>query len=351
MKAIAVEELQPGMILARTVTNSDFVVVLSENTELSTAHITRLKFLDVPVVYIKDEFDLSKNYQQAAAVIKKDSAFAHDFENISKMAEEIFTAIEEGEDADRTTAKLAAHILPLADNSGSIDYLFNLGHMSSSVILHSERVSILAGVIAKWMRFNWEEIRLIVTAAFLHDVGKQKFPERLVGKNPDNLKGSDLQAYIEHCKNGYRILKTAKFAEPIPTVALQHHERMNGSGFPSALKGEAIHPFSRIVAVADAYDNLTSERPGTVKKTPFHAINYFVNEIYSNFDPVVCIPLLTRIKDSLIGSSIVLNDGRKGTVAYYPKDFSAMPIVVVEDGTEINLNLRKNISIAQYIPN
>ena len=348
MKAIAVDQLEPGMVLARTVTNSDFVVVLSENTELSTAHITRLKFLDVPVVYIKDEFDLSHNYQQAAAVIKKDSAFTHDFENVSKMADEIFTAIKEGKDAEKTTKKLAAHILPLADNSGSIDYLFSLGHMNSSVILHSERVSILSGVIAKWMRFNWEEIRLIVTAAFLHDVGKQKFPERLVGKNPENLKGSDLQEYIEHCKTGYKILKDAKFEEPIPTVALQHHERMNGSGFPSALKGNDIHPFARIVAVADAYDNLTSETPGSVKRTPFHAINYFVNEIYSSFDPVVCIPLLTRIKDSLIGAQVVLSNGQKGSITFYPKDFSASPVILLESGEELNLNLRKDISIAQY---
>ena len=100
MKAVSIDQLEPGMILARTVTNSDMIVVLSEGTELSNAHITRLKFLEIPVVHIKDEFDLSKNFQQASAVLKKDSAFSHDFEKISKLANEIFKAIEEGEVAN-----------------------------------------------------------------------------------------------------------------------------------------------------------------------------------------------------------------------------------------------------------
>ncbi len=350
MKAVSIDQLEPGMILARTVTNSDMIVVLSEGTELSNAHITRLKFLEIPVVHIKDEFDLSKNFQQASAVLKKDSAFSHDFEKISKLANEIFKAIEEGEVANETTEKLAAHILPMADNAASIDYLFKLGHLNTTVALHSQRVAIFAGIIAKWMRFNWEEIRVIVTSAFLHDIGKIKFPDRLSGKNPENLKGDDLKTYADHCQNGYDILKKANFADPVPTVALSHHERMNGSGFPNALHGDSIHPFARIVAVADAYDNLTSERPGMKKNTPFDAVSYFIKEIYSNFDPVVCIPLLTRIKDSLIGSVVKLNDGREGRVIFYPQDFSAMPIISADDGTEINLNRETDLKIIQYNP-
>lgn len=350
MKAVSVDRLEPGMILARTVTNSDMIVVLSEGTELNNAHITRLKFLDIPVVHIKDDFDLSKNFQQASAVLKKDAAFKHDFDKISKLADEVFSALAEEKSANDTAAKLAAHVLPLADNSGSIDYLFKLGHLNTTVALHSERVSIFSGIIAKWMRFNWEEIRVIVTAAFLHDIGKIKFPDRLVGKNPENFKGDDLKTYADHCQNGYDILKKANFADPVPTVALAHHEKMNGSGFPNALRGESIHPFARIVAVADAYDNLTSEKPGRVKRTPFDAIDYFIKEIYSSFDPVVCIPLLTRIKDSLIGSKVLLNNGLECKVVFYPKDFSSMPILSAEDGTEINLNRYPGIKIIEYNP-
>ena len=123
---------------------------------------------------------------------------------------------------------------------------------------------------------------------------------------------------------------------------------MNGGGFPKGLSGEKIHPFARVIAVADAYDNLTSEHEGETKKTPFDAIKVLTNEVYAVFDPAVCVPLLTRIKDSLIGSTVILSDGQKGRVVFYPKDFSAHPIIVTQDGKEINLNQSKNFSIVSY---
>ena len=348
MKAVSIDQLEAGMVLARTVTNDQFVIVLSENTTLTDANIERLKKLDVPAVFIKDEFDLSKNFQQAAAVVKKDSAFTHDFEKVSKLANQVFNELTDGKAARETTAKLAAHILPMADNHASINYLFDLAHMNTTLALHSERVAIFSGIIAKWMHYKWEDIRTIVTAAFLHDVGKAEFSAEIITKRAEDMSADELETYKTHSQKGYNLLKKLQFEEPVPTVVRYHHEQMNGNGFPKGLKGEKIHPFSRVIAVADAYDNLTSEREGTVKKTPFDAIRHFTSEVYAIFDPAVCVPLFTRIKDSLIGSTVVLNSGQQGRVVFYPKDFSAMPIIVTDDGREINLNQQKNFSIVSY---
>ena len=350
MKAVSVERLEPGMTLARTVTNEDMVIVLSEGTVLTNAHITRLKSLDVPVVHIKDDFDLSQNYQQASAVLKKNKAFSHEFDVVSKYADEVFESLKNGELPKEQTQKVAAHILPLADNSGTIDYLFSLSHKSTTLALHSERVAILSGIIAKWMHFDWEEIRTVVTAAFLHDVGKVKMPDRLLNRDPENLDEDDFKTYQQHCEDGADLLKGSGLDEAIQKVALSHHEHMNGTGFPNGLTGDVIHPYARIVAVADTYDNLTSEKPGQVKQTPFYAVSYFVREIYSSLDPVVCVPLLTRIKDSLIGSHVTLSDGSKGIVAMYPNDFSALPIISLDEGGNINLNKSPNITVIQYEP-
>ena len=350
MKAVSVERLEPGMTLARTVTNEDMIIVLSEGTILTNAHITRLKSLDIPVVHIKDDFDLNQNYQQASAVLKKNKAFSHEFDVVSKYADEVFESLKNGEIPKEQTQKVAAHILPLADNSGTIDYLFSLGHKSTTLALHSERVAILSGIIAKWMHFDWEEIRTVVTAAFLHDVGKVKMPDRLIDRDPDNLEEEDLKIYHKHCEDGAEIIKKSGLSDVIQKVALCHHEKMNGTGFPNGLSGDAIPPYARIVAVANTYDDLTSEKPGAVKQTPFHAVSYFVREIYSSLDPVVCVPLLTRIKDSLIGSHVTLSNGNKGIVAMYPNDFSALPIISLDDGGDINLNKSPNITVIQYEP-
>ncbi len=348
MKTVAIEKVKSGMTLAKTVTNANFVVILLENTVLNDKHVHLLKSMNISDVAVKDEFDLSKLYQQAAALKNKDSAFVQDFEKIAKLANKIFDEIKLGGEIKSATAILAAKILPLADNPASVNYLFKLGHMNTSLAHHCERVAIFSGIIAKWMNFSWEEIRVLVTAAFMHDVGKYKFPPKILSKTSEDLTGAELKLYQSHCQIGKDILTKAKFPEPIPTIVFQHHEHMNGSGFPNQIRGNKIHMFAKIIAIADAYDNMIVERLGAVKKTPFDAVNHLIHGLYTAFDPAVCIPLLTRIKDNLVGSNVTLNDGRTGRVIFYPKDFSAMPIVVLEDGDQINLNRNANLSIVEY---
>ena len=92
MRAVSVEDLKPGMILARTLVNDDMIVILSENTLLTKAHITRLTFLNIPVVYVKDEYELSKNYQTVAAIFNRGNAFLKDYTSVVSAARRIIAA-------------------------------------------------------------------------------------------------------------------------------------------------------------------------------------------------------------------------------------------------------------------
>lgn len=336
------------MTLAKTVTNANFVVILLENTVLNDKQVNLLKAMNISDVAVKDEFDLSKLYQQVVALRDKNSAFLKDFEKNAKLANKIIDEIKLGGEIKSAATILAAKILPMADNPASVNYLFKLGHMNTSLAHHCERVAIFSGIIAKWMNLSWDEIRSLVVAAFMHDVGKYKFPPKIISKTVEDMNEAELKLYQTHSQIGRDILLKAKFPEPIPTIVYQHHEHINGSGFPLNVRGEKIHPFAKIIAIADAYDNIVAERLGAVKKTPFDAVNFLIHGLYTLFDPAVCIPLLTRIKDNLVGSNVTLSDGRTGRVIFYPKDFSAMPIVALEDGTQINLNGQSNLSIVEY---
>ena len=191
MRAVSVEDLKPGMILARTLVNDDMVVILSENTLLTKAHITRLTFLNIPVVYVKDEYELSKNYQTVAAIFNRGNAFVKDYKTVVTTARQIIDTVREtGEvPVSETDGVVTKQIAPLSRSSGVIDYLFELNHLAADVYNHSLRVSILAGVIAKWMKFDSEKARDLMLAGFLHDIGKTKFDQRLLDKNVENLQG------------------------------------------------------------------------------------------------------------------------------------------------------------------
>lgn len=90
LRAVSVEDLKPGMILARTIVNSSMVVVLSEDTLLTKAHITRLTFLNIPVVYVKDDYELNQNYQSVSAIFNRGNAFVKEYSGVIQTARNIF---------------------------------------------------------------------------------------------------------------------------------------------------------------------------------------------------------------------------------------------------------------------
>ena len=119
MRAVSVEDLKPGMTLARTVTNDEMIVVLSENTLLTKAHITRLGFLNIPVVYVKDEYELSQNYLVATSIFNRSNAFVRDYEGVVTSAKRIFEDTNKtGEvPVEETHAIIENDVAPMAKNS------------------------------------------------------------------------------------------------------------------------------------------------------------------------------------------------------------------------------------------
>ena len=353
MKAVSVEDLKPGMVLARSLVNDDLVVVLSEGTVLSKAHIIRLTFLNIPVVYVKDAYELSSNYQTATTIFNRSNAFIKDYDTIVNTAKEIFDGIGKGSETPVVKAKevVRGEVVPLTKKSGVIDHLFEMNHLAGDVYNHSLRVSIMSGVIAKWLRFDPAKTREVVLAGFLHDIGKSRFTQRLLEKNIDKLQGEDYEAYTRHTTDGHEIVQSMySLSEGVKMAILQHHEYMDGSGFPFGTLGADIHEYARIVAVADLYDNITTERVGYVKKTPFDAITMLTDNLYTTLDPIVCVPFLIHTKDAFLGSRVSLSSGQSGRIAAFPNDFAARPIISLAEGELINLNDHPNIKITEYNP-
>lgn len=352
LRAISVEDLKPGMELARTVVNPDMVVILSEGTVLQKAHITRLTFLNIPAVYIKDESDRVMEANTSTGIFSKGNSFVKEYHAVVDAAASIFKDAKAGDiPVEKTETIVKANLYPMSRRSGVIDYLNTLNHMDSGIYNHSLRVSILAGVIAKWLHFDREKTDDVILAGFLHDIGKTKFTDRLLNMNIERLEGKDYTDYIQHTVDGHHMLASLDgISDGVKLAAMQHHERMDGSGFPFGCAGADIHEYARIIAIADLYDNITTERMGYVRRTPFSAIAEITQNMYSSLDPTVCVPVLTHIKDAFLGSRVLLSNGEKGTIAAFPNDFAALPVVSISMDEAIDLNEHPEITITEYNP-
>jgi len=125
---------------------------------------------------------------------------------------------------------------------------------------HQQRVTQLACAIAKEMNLSEEVIEEIRVAGTLHDIGKMYVPSEILAK-PGKLTETEFNMIKIHSKAGYDILKTIEFPWPIAQIVLQHHERIDGSGYPQGLLGDDILREARILGVADVVEAMASHRP------------------------------------------------------------------------------------------
>ena len=142
---------------------------------------------------------------------------------------------------------------------------------------HQQRVSDLARAIAAEMGLSIDRQDFIHTASAIHDIGKISIPSAILSK-PTKLTDLEFDLIKTHSQSGYDILKDIEFPWPVADVVLQHHERMNGSGYPQGLKGDDIFLEARILAVADVVEAIAFHRP----YRPLLGIDFALEEISRN---------------------------------------------------------------------
>jgi HD-GYP domain-containing protein (c-di-GMP phosphodiesterase class II) len=237
------------------------------------------------------------------------------------FVEQVATSIQENRPF---AVESAFALVPLVvDTPGATDILYRkaiytreqeTAHgFASAVVLHSVNVCIYALKIGEGLRYARDPLINLGVAALLHDVGMVSLPEGFFTKG--RLSEQDVQRLQHHPVDGHRILSTLR--EPhrwLAEVALQEHERFDGTGYPSGLRGEQINDYARIVGVADFYAGLTRSRPERRGLLPFEAVKEIIQTHKQKFDPRVVRVLLTKLSAFPIGSLVKLNSGASGRV-------------------------------------
>ena len=151
---------------------------------------------------------------------------------------------------------------------------------------HSQRVSEICQNIGKAMGFSETKIRKLKVVGLLHDIGKIAIEERILNK-PGNLTERERDEIKRHPDIGYRILSSSYEMLELADCVLAHHERWDGTGYPKGLKGETIPQVARIIALADSYDAMTSERSYRNALSEEKALAEIRNNAGTQFDPVI----------------------------------------------------------------
>ena len=163
---------------------------------------------------------------------------------------------------------------------------------------HVIRMSKFCYHIAQAYGFDQEKMDLFLNTSPMHDIGKIGIPDKILQK-PGKLDPDEWEKMKDHCRIGAEIIgdTETELMQASRIVALQHHERWNGMGYPQGLKGEDIHIYARIVAIADVFDALVSDRPYKKAWGVDEAAEYIKTEAGKHFDPEVVRAFVKALPD------------------------------------------------------
>jgi len=148
---------------------------------------------------------------------------------------------------------------------------------------HSVNVAMLSAAVGKAMGYNTNMIKELTLGALLHDIGKMKIPKVILNK-PDKLNQEELALVKKHSVMGYQITTSMGVPEKISEIVYNHHERINGNGYPRGLGREGISINTQIVSIVDVYENLVSDRPNKANLSRHEALNIMLLEGQKVFD-------------------------------------------------------------------
>ncbi|MGG1635085.1 phosphohydrolase [Paenibacillus sp. FSL A5-0031] len=239
-------------------------------------------------------------------------------------------------------------ILQLSKNQDIFELFEAVKAKDDYVYEHNVGVGVISTLIGRWMNLDNSELSILSLAATLHDVGKVKLPLEVLNK-PGKLNEVEFQLIKKHTIYGYELLKgTTGLSLRIARVALQHHEREDGNGYPLGLKKENIDLFSSIVAVADIFHAMSSKRPYHEPLSFHEIVNQMTDGKFGVLNPQIISVFIENLMKRLVGKQVLLTDGREGEVVYINPHNIETPLIKLADYF-LDLSQERNIHIKSII--
>ncbi len=263
-------------------------------------------------------------------------------------------------EAEAFVARLTDHFLQDAE---STLHLMNVMERTEPIYSHPLNVAVLSMMVGREIRLDAQDMKLLGMGALFHDLGKSRIEKKLLLKR-GQLSKPEQEVIERHPAFGVEILsKIKEFPDGATDIVLQHHERMDGSGYPTEMSGESIHPMARIVAIADTYDNLCNNKEPEESLTPYLALSYMFGQQKKLFDTELLASFIRCLGVYPPGTVVQLTNGTIGmvmsvnphnqlrpSVVLYDSEVPKKEALIVELAEENDLRVEKSIRLSHLPP-
>ncbi|HWT73714.1 MAG TPA: HD-GYP domain-containing protein [Mobilitalea sp.] len=350
---IRTDQAEAGMTVASDIFSSNNQLIITKGTILDDKIITRLRFYSIYglLIYrgnlepVKEE-----SYIEMLRSTKEFKKFNRTYVDSVNNVENSFSSVLKG-DSDININEMLTETDKILKESRNGSHLLEMLHgirnYDDLTYVHSLNVSLICNIFAGWLKLSKEDTQVLTLAGLLHDIGKMLIPKDIMQKE-GKLTEEEFRIVKTHAIKGYQALKDQPVDIRVKYAALMHHERCDGSGYPNGFVGEQIDDFAKIVAIADVYDAMTSNRLYRDAICPFDVVENFERDGFLKYDPGYLMTFMERIVQSYIHNRVRLNDGREGEVVMINKLALSKPVVRI--GSEfIDLSRELKLMIAEII--
>ncbi|SFJ41205.1 HD-GYP domain, c-di-GMP phosphodiesterase class II (or its inactivated variant) [Halobacillus dabanensis] len=349
MRVVATRSLEPGSVLAKTIYNENGQALLHQGVSFTEKVINRLKAYDITYVYIEDgrtedviaHSPISEQMRMKAikSIKQTFSAANHSFTTKSYMLERSGTEMR---------GVVRSLMEELRNHKEVVSLLSDVFTFDDYIFTHSLNVTMYALALGKELRLSTVQLEELGLGSILHDVGKISVPREILQKR-GKLTEEEFEWIKIHSEAGFEMLRQSP---NIPLLAAhcayQHHERLDGSGYPRGIYGQDIHLFGKILAIADVFDAVTSNRVYREAMLPHEGLEILYSGAGTLFDKDMVEAFRRCIAVYPNGLSVRLGDGRKGIVVKQHPHLCDRPTVrIINDDRTIgqDLDLSKELNI------
>lgn len=362
MPICAITHIPYGAKLAEDVYTSLGGLLLQKGTPLFERELELLEAFLIKEVSLEDETQKTEKKEERTdnkeekqtKVAAKSSAGAEEFEikfeKAVASARNLLLRVQGGENVPVMEVRevVSPLLQKVQEQPNFLLALSKVSNVDYYIYEHSIAVGMLSYVIARWMKVPEKEWMQVALAGTLLDIGKMKIDRKILLK-PGKLTQEEFEEMKKHTLYGYQIIKSSPgLNEGVALAALQHHEREDGSGYPMGLKGNQLHLYSKIVAVADVYHAMCSDRVYQKAASPYIVVEQLMQDSYGKLDPTIVYTFVNGITQFSSGTLVELSDGSFAKIIFTDRNQPTRPMVEV-NGKIINLAEARHLSIIKVI--
>ena len=341
-KRMHLAECRAGDVLAEEIKNHYGVFLLARGTIINQYILQRLAELGIEYLTV------SRRKKTDESLASEEALFDVKYEHIIKDMKHLVHQLSKGNKIDYAVlSKITDTMLAAEDEPDHvIKCLIKIREADDYTYYHCVNAAFYAMQLACWINLPREDIKIVIQAALLHDLGKAHIPNEILNKK-GLLNEQEFKEVKRHVFYGYQLLKDdRRIADEVKDAILMHHEREDRSGYPLRAGGDDLSIYTKIVSVADVYDAMTSNRPYKQALTPFEAFEEILT--VSGLDIRLVKGLVANLSRYYTGSRVLLNNGETGIIAYIPPHCSWRPII--DTGAAfLDLSREQDISIIGII--